>query len=304
VDPTTGASANFANIISSAVIEGLDGLALDPSGNYLFVAGRTGVFPNDSGFLAVVSRQTGAVVQQLDASHFPDGIAFAADSSYLVTNNNDGNITRYDFPSRDFTQIPTVTVIADGGFRGDLAKVGPDGCFYVTQAGTRFADGTVTSDNSIVKICAQGTAAFAKPPGTCSRVPIPLPAPATSPLNFCHFNSLVPPGVIGPQAGNAVQVQSINTHIAPGALQLVNNRWQILQNIQTLIFEIQQDITVNKAHTPDKAQTKGWVQFVPAPVVQSFHIEIRWGQRPIFAGPVSFTIAVGNNSGSVVVTPP
>ncbi|HEX8091506.1 MAG TPA: HYR domain-containing protein, partial [Blastocatellia bacterium] len=61
----------------------------------------------------------------------------------------------------DFTQAPSQSVFASGGFRGDLTQVGPDGCLYVTQNGTRYNDGTVTNENSLVRICG----GFAPPPG-------------------------------------------------------------------------------------------------------------------------------------------
>ncbi|MCL5036184.1 MAG: hypothetical protein M1269_03600 [Chloroflexi bacterium] len=38
-------------------------------------------------------------------------------------------------------------------------------------------------------------------------------------------------------------------------------RWQILQDTQTKIFEIQQDVTVNKAKTQDKMFQK-WDEYI------------------------------------------
>ena len=38
-------------------------------------------------------------------------------------------------------------------------------------------------------------------------------------------------------------------------------RWQIMQDTQTKIFEIQQDVTVNKAKTQDKMFQK-WDQYI------------------------------------------
>ena len=38
-------------------------------------------------------------------------------------------------------------------------------------------------------------------------------------------------------------------------------RWQILQDTQTKIFEIQQDVTVNKAKTQDK-MFKKWDEYI------------------------------------------
>jgi hypothetical protein len=92
----------------------------------------------------------------------PDGISFHAQSpKFVITNNTDGTITRFDFPADDFTQVPVQSVFASGGFRGDLSQVGSDGCVYITQDGTRYNDGTVTDENSLVRICG----GFAPPPG-------------------------------------------------------------------------------------------------------------------------------------------
>ena len=76
----------------------------------------------------------------------------------VVTLNVDGTMTRFDFPGRPsarrYSQMPTETLFASGGSRGELSQVAPDGCLYVTQVGTRFADGTASvSDASIVPIC-------------------------------------------------------------------------------------------------------------------------------------------------------
>jgi hypothetical protein len=52
------------------------------------------------------------------------------------------------------------TLLATGGFRGDLVQVGADACLYLTQDGTRYGDGTVTAEQSIVRVCG----GFAPPP--------------------------------------------------------------------------------------------------------------------------------------------
>ena len=96
----------------------------------------------------------------------PDGIAFhAVAPQFVVTNNTDGTMTRFDFPGNDFTQPPVQSVFASGGFRGDLSQVGADGCLYLTQEGTRCLDGTTLFDNSVVRICG----GFAPPPGVARR---------------------------------------------------------------------------------------------------------------------------------------
>jgi sugar lactone lactonase YvrE len=101
-------------------------------------------------------------------------VAFhAVDPKFVATINTDGTITRFDFPggsTPDYTQPPTQTLIASGGFRGDISQVGPDTCLYVPQEGARYADGTISDplndegqrDNSIVRICP----GFAPPTGT------------------------------------------------------------------------------------------------------------------------------------------
>lgn len=161
VNPALTASGN----ISSAGRAG-DGLYVDPSGQFIFIA---------SSGIDIYNRD-GTFVQNVPtvAGHHPDGMAFHSGASqFVVSNNTDGTISRYDFPSGDFTKIPTQSLIASGGFRGDLAGVGSDGCLYVTQDGTRYADGTITGDNSIVKIC----------PGFLPPVPVPTaltPNPAVA----------------------------------------------------------------------------------------------------------------------------
>lgn len=123
-----------------------DGLTFEPGGNYLFAA-------EFGGGINVYNR-AGSLVQNIPNSGAPDGMAFHAGTpNFLVSNNNDGSITRYDFAGGDYTQAPTQSVFASGGFRGDITQVGTDGCLYATQGGTRFADGTVTTDGSLVQIC-------------------------------------------------------------------------------------------------------------------------------------------------------
>jgi len=52
-------------------------------------------------------------------------------------------MTRLDFPANDLRGVPTQTLFAAGGFRGDFIQPGPDGCLYVTQVSTRYADGSL-----------------------------------------------------------------------------------------------------------------------------------------------------------------
>ena len=52
------------------------------------------------------------------------------------------------------------------------------------------------------------------------------------------------------------QAQTIQEQLQKDAQQQQGQRWNILQEIQTKIFEVQQDVTVNKARTADRAFDK------------------------------------------------
>lgn len=147
----------------------LDGIYFDPIGEFLFVANRA------PSFRLTILRRDGTLVQHVPMTSEPDGIAFHATApKFVITNNLDGTITRFDFPSDDFTQTPAQSVFASGGFRGDLSQVGPDGCVYITQDGVRYNDGTVsTAANSLVRICP----GFSPPPGV-------TPPPETCPAGL------------------------------------------------------------------------------------------------------------------------
>jgi hypothetical protein len=161
VNPITAAATVVAQLAPSDATF-VDGIFFDPSGNFLLLAVRT---PSQG--LTVLNR-SGAVVQHIPMSTIPDGVAFHTAPDFVVTNNNGGSITRFDFPGGDFTAPPARSLLASGGFRGDLAQVGPDGCLYATQAGSAFADGTFSGDNSVVRICP----GFIPPPGV-------IPAPGS-----------------------------------------------------------------------------------------------------------------------------
>ena len=185
VDASTGVSQNLATFTAGANIEFVDGIAFDPTGNFIVVCGRTGVYPMDTPYLFILNRN-GTLVRQLPADHYPDGVAFHTNPFYFVANNNDGSITRYDFPADDLRQGPIGSVVASGGFRGDLTGVGADGCFYATQAGTRYANSVTTTDSSVVRICSTA-GKFAPAPGVAPFInlvanafgDIPLIAPNT-----------------------------------------------------------------------------------------------------------------------------
>lgn len=160
VNPVTQAVTTFAQL-SSAEATFVDGIFFDPTGNFLFLAVR-----NPDRGLTVLDRN-GAVVQHVHMVTFPDGVAFHSSPDFVATNDNEGTISRFDFPGNNFTVPPPQQfLLAAGGFRGDLSQVGPDGCLFVTQNGTRFADGSVSPDNSVVRICP----GFVPPPGVVPAV--------------------------------------------------------------------------------------------------------------------------------------
>ncbi|HWW83411.1 MAG TPA: SdrD B-like domain-containing protein, partial [Vicinamibacterales bacterium] len=98
----------------------------------------------------------------------------ATSPKFIVTNNNDGTMTRFDFTNDDYTTAPTATMFASGGFRGDLTQVGADGCIYATQSqggggattldGARYDNTMVTTESSVVRICEPNGGGFAAPP--------------------------------------------------------------------------------------------------------------------------------------------
>ena len=63
------------------------------------------------------------------------------------------------------------------------------------------------------------------------------------------------------KANDKQNAQSIYTAIAADAQKSQMNRWKILQDTQTKIFEIQQDVTVNRAKTQDKMFGK-WDEYI------------------------------------------
>ena len=161
VDPGFTTTGTLSTVTSGGFV---DQITYDPTGNYLFLSNRS------LNALTILKRD-GTLVQNAPLAFGvgPDGIAFHATApTFVLTNDNDGTLTRFDFPGSDFTMTPTQSIFASGGFRGDMSQVGPDGCLYLTQAGGRYDDGTVTGDNSLVQICP----GFALPPGVGSDIPV------------------------------------------------------------------------------------------------------------------------------------
>jgi Ca2+-binding RTX toxin-like protein len=157
-----------ATVFSSALAgHFLDGIFFSPDGAYLFTADRAG----GPGYALSIVRHDGTLAQSVPVSDEPDGIAFHASSpKFVLAGNTDGTITRFDFPGDDYSQAPTQSLFASGGFRSDLSQVGKDGCLYQSQNGTRYDNGTTSGDNSIVRICPgfAPPAGVEGPPGSAS----------------------------------------------------------------------------------------------------------------------------------------
>ena len=124
--------------------------------------------------LTIIS-DTGSVINSLTGlSHHPDGLAFGdgVTATWLYSNNNDGSITQYQL-GPGYSGVPVITDIAlqtlpSGKAYGDLAAVGPDCAFYVSQfengglygctpgTGTHWDNGVTTAEASIIRIAAVG----------------------------------------------------------------------------------------------------------------------------------------------------
>jgi hypothetical protein len=184
-DATLTTFGVFSNALEGDMIQGI---TFDATGDYLFCANRT------QQALTIINR-SGEVVGMYPvfhdgASHAPVAVAVhlgepgaeAAAPPRLVTLNVDGTMTRFDFPDGDYSREPTQSLFASGGFRGELSQVGPDGCLYVTQFGTRFADGTVSlSEAGLVRICG----GFVPPAGVVPPIQL-TPSVAIRPVRTSH----------------------------------------------------------------------------------------------------------------------
>ncbi len=60
-----------------------------------------------------------------------------------------------------------------------------------------------------------------------------------------------------------MQAQTIQTQMMADTQKQQAERWKILRETQTKIFEIQQDVTVNQAKTQDKMFNK-WSDYIKA----------------------------------------
>ena len=136
----------------------VDGMVAGPLGN-IAITGQ-------SNSTMTVLTSTGSVVNSFATPHYPDGLAFAESPlvSILYSNNNDGTISKYVF-GPGFSGTPVITDIASGsGAYGDLASVGPDCAFYVSQfnnfgyhgstngVGTNWDNAVTNAEPSIIRI--------------------------------------------------------------------------------------------------------------------------------------------------------
>lgn len=161
------------------------------------VAGPTGAIAlaGQSNSSVVIISSSGALIQSFSTPHYPDGMAFGNDptTGTLYSNNNDGTISKYVL-GPGYTNAPVITDIAWGsGAYGDLASVGPDCAFYVSQyengsyhgatpgVGTNWDNATTNGQASIVRI---GVLGHSGTPGevcefyTPFHGSVPLPAAA------------------------------------------------------------------------------------------------------------------------------
>jgi hypothetical protein len=158
--------STFTNqLIYTASVQ-IDDMEAGPGGQ-IALAGHS-----SPGSIVIIS-SSGSLINSFSAlgNHFPDGLAFGdgLSSNMLFSNNNNGSISKYVFPLPGYLGTPTITDIATNigsGAYGDLAAVGPDCAFYVTQyenggsngstpgVGTHWDNGVTTADASIVRISA------------------------------------------------------------------------------------------------------------------------------------------------------
>jgi hypothetical protein len=85
------------------------------------------------------------------------------------------------------------------------------------------------------------------------------PAPAPFVPGPGGFNTIIPFSQM--QQSDALQQQTIQKQMEDDNSKQQMDRWKILQDTQTKIFEIQQDVTINKAKTQDKMYNK-WDEYI------------------------------------------
>jgi hypothetical protein len=163
LDPATGTPSVFGGVSGDHLHT--DALAFDPSGEYLFAASRRNVLTHLSR-VSILRRPATAgaeatLVQNVPTQNKVGGLAFHAASGAVVTNDEaNGTMTWYAFAG-GYASGTLGPPLASGGFRGSALTVGEDACMHVTQGrralapefGTRYDDGTRTTEDSIVRVC-------------------------------------------------------------------------------------------------------------------------------------------------------
>jgi hypothetical protein len=186
LNPATGVTATFADLGPTSALF-VDGVYFDPTGTYLFATNRDQLGVNN--YLTILRRPENSfpntsnaqVLPSIAMASQPDGVVFHGGADkFVVTNDEEGQtMTKFKFPGDDYTAGPAVTPFANGGWRGDLVNVGLDHCVYATQGraflatdyGTRYDDGTPSTEDSLVRICARpGLEGFAPGPGVVETV--------------------------------------------------------------------------------------------------------------------------------------
>jgi hypothetical protein len=170
LDPTTGIDTMIFDHVTF-----VDDIAVSPTGE-IFLAGLDG-----SPDITVIS-DTGTLINVVSVTHSPDGMAFG--DGAVFANNTDGTITRIDFAGAGYTGAGTEVIFASGGTYGDLAAVGPDGSFYVSQWGSiHWGDSETTSttnSQTVVRISLIGGGGFDPSPGTGPEPTTGVPEPGTN----------------------------------------------------------------------------------------------------------------------------
>jgi len=163
----------------------IDQVWVDPTGAFVAAAGCCSL---GSAEVLIYDADSGALVRSISPTNgAPDGLAFN-DVGDIFTNNTNGTLSRFsfDFAGGGYASgAVTESLIASGGFYGDLSTVGPDGSWYLAQYGTGYDDGTDFGTRetfnfqrtSIVRFSLPGGGGFVPPTsgggGGTSEVPEP-----------------------------------------------------------------------------------------------------------------------------------
>lgn len=145
IDPVTFASTGLPGTTSYYY-----GMHLLPNGDRVFNDGSGGIqLYNFATATQTQIYNSGTFINSFTSpsGHASDGLAFGQGA--IFGNNTDGTITRIDFSGPGFTGTGSETVIANGGGHGDLAAVGPDGSFYVSNNVAFYPDGSYDGYDAI-----------------------------------------------------------------------------------------------------------------------------------------------------------